>query len=823
MKILSVILFLYLLCFHTRAGEELEKIVTVFRASDGSILSFQELMLELNSNYDVVFVGELHDDLITHKCELEMLSGLYKLDPSWNISMEMFERDVQHTLDQYLTGAIDEASFLASARPWPEYQSSYRPLVEFARTAGISVLAANVPRKYASLVVKQGWDALNVLPPDERVLVCRELFALEDDYFRRFLDTMARNMGKETTMQMMETYRSMYLGQCIKDDTMAESMNGFLLNHPRSKLIHFNGRFHSDYRLGTVQRLLLRNDSLEVAVVSIVPQEKEHNRVLKQEDMPLADFVIYCERISSDDPLQKRTMLKSENVVHISEHYLDIELLPEDNMIRAFDRISFDQPTTRPFTFRLFRQALIDAVTVSGVTQEISTAREDNFLRVTIKPDKKQVLRGFEVRYSGQIYQPLTGRRLDQAHDFTPGMISTAEGEGVFLPAGCGWYPCADDDLSRFTVRITAPPTLILVSQGELIKRETADNRGITVWQATQPSEGCALVGGDYQVRTLVHGDVSLSAYLFEEHFSFSDEIIKLLMKYLDAYQELFGPLPFKRFDVVESFFSAGYGMPGFTLLAPELFSPRMSFVISDPGTLAHELLHSWWGHSVMVDETGGNWCEGLTSYCSNYYWKVFNEGPKAAVEWRKKTIVDYNMLPEDSIYPLIDFKTNSSEIDALVGYGRGAMFYHMLRHYLGEERFFSGLRNVIKNFSGKRISWPQLRTVLLDNPGEENEFISGLFEQALTYRGIPDLRLENIQRTDECVAFDLVQTGEIYALKLPLRIVTQDKTENRTLFIDGPKKHFYFKYECPVKSVEIDPDYHILRKLSPSEYPLCL
>ncbi|KXZ48240.1 hypothetical protein GPECTOR_29g20 [Gonium pectorale] len=84
------------------------------------------------------------------------------------LSLEMFERDVQAVMDEFLAGAVTEADLMKDARPWPNYVVDYRPLVLAAREAGAPVVCANAPRRYVSLVGRHGAAALNSLPPASR-------------------------------------------------------------------------------------------------------------------------------------------------------------------------------------------------------------------------------------------------------------------------------------------------------------------------------------------------------------------------------------------------------------------------------------------------------------------------------------------------------------------------------------------------------------------------------------------------------------------------------------------------------------------------------
>jgi uncharacterized iron-regulated protein len=123
---------------------------------------------------DALLVGESHDDAVGHGVEAEILSRAAERTGAVGggsargrpvvLSLEMFERDVQYILDEYLAGLITEDQFKKSARPWERYDTDYRPMVEFARAHGLPVVAANAPRRYVNRVSRLGPSALDPLP-----------------------------------------------------------------------------------------------------------------------------------------------------------------------------------------------------------------------------------------------------------------------------------------------------------------------------------------------------------------------------------------------------------------------------------------------------------------------------------------------------------------------------------------------------------------------------------------------------------------------------------------------------------------------------------
>jgi uncharacterized iron-regulated protein len=232
-------------------------------------------MSDALASYDVVLVGEQHDDPATHRAEARLLEALAERQGRVMVSLEMFERDVQPVLDDYAAGRLPEADFLARSRPWPRYAADYRALVEAARARRWPVVAANIPRPLASAVARGGWAALDTLPPSHhRMYAAERRCEPEGVYFRRFGEAMGGMQGHGAAPDPAAASAALprfYAAQCIKDETMAESIVRAREVWRGWMVVHYTGAFHADYRLGTAERLARRLPDARIAVVSIVP------------------------------------------------------------------------------------------------------------------------------------------------------------------------------------------------------------------------------------------------------------------------------------------------------------------------------------------------------------------------------------------------------------------------------------------------------------------------------------------------------------------------------------------------------------------------
>jgi uncharacterized iron-regulated protein len=281
----------------------------VFDSAAGKFGDFESMAAQL-AKADVVFVGEQHDDPNTHRLELAILESLARRGRRAVVSLEMFERDVQDPLEHFLMGHSDEADFLKASRPWPRYATDYKPLVDFAISKDWPVVAANVPRPIASEVAKGGLDVLKSKSESDRRLFAADLKCpTEGEYFRRFGEAMGSHPAADASGdEARRTLERYYFSQCLKDETMAESIaQTFAATRAAGApvIVHYNGAFHSDYRLGTAERTVRRLPHARVVVISVKPVADLDAITVSTDDARVGEYLLYTLSQKAEGKRQK--------------------------------------------------------------------------------------------------------------------------------------------------------------------------------------------------------------------------------------------------------------------------------------------------------------------------------------------------------------------------------------------------------------------------------------------------------------------------------------------------------------------------------------
>jgi len=235
------------------------------------------------ANYDVVLIGEHHNNSINHWLEKKITEALFeKKNGQIILGAEMFERDNQQALDSYLAGKIEGKNLKDSVRLWNNYETDYKPLLDFAKDKKLQFIATNVPRKYASQTSKQGIKTLNELPEQEKKFIAQLPIevTLETPGYKEMKSLMGDHVDELKLMNFISA-------QAIKDATMAESI---INNWQAGKtFIHYNGDYHSKQYGGIYWYLKKKNPNLKIAVISVFESEKP-DLILPEKDFIPTEF-----------------------------------------------------------------------------------------------------------------------------------------------------------------------------------------------------------------------------------------------------------------------------------------------------------------------------------------------------------------------------------------------------------------------------------------------------------------------------------------------------------------------------------------------------
>ncbi len=364
-----------------------------------------------------------------------------------------------------------------------------------------------------------------------------------------------------------------------------------------------------------------------------------------------------------------------------------------------------------------------------------------------------------------------------------------------------------------YRITVTTPPGQIAVMDGRL-ERESHSADGYTATFTSTATNAPVLFTGPYRVAEKIANGVRIRTYFHQELAPLAKTYLDDAAKYISYYSKKIGPYPYTGFAIVSGNDPVGWGLPALTYINRHVLA--LPFIRTS--SLPHEILHSWWGNAVGVDYATGNWAEGLTAYQADLAWAAVKDrdnGRKKRLTWLR----DYTALPQVRDFPLRAFTSKSDDASQVVGYGKAAFVFHMLKVRLGTDVFNRALALFFANNLHRRASWADVRTAFETVSGKN---LGAFFETWLNRRGAPQLVLKAARAKGRTVTFTLrqVQNGKAYALRIP--IILQSTAGERRILIAMNKKTqtFSVSTDATARGLRIDPDFDVFRRLDPVETP---
>lgn len=243
----------------------------------GKKIRYKKMLRDMSKS-QLVFLGELHNDPIAHWLQLEITKDLHDKNDVV-LGAEMFEADNQDEVNRYLKKEIDKKGLDTLARLWPNYPTDYAPLLNYARDNKLKFIATNIPRRYANMVYKDGFEVLNTLSEQEKSWMAPLPMAFDPDLptYKKILEMMGGH-GSQTLV----------MAQATKDATMAH----FILENMKKNatFIHYNGSYHSDFHEGIVWYIKQQKPETEIVTFTTVLQKDISD--LEEEHMGKADYIL---------------------------------------------------------------------------------------------------------------------------------------------------------------------------------------------------------------------------------------------------------------------------------------------------------------------------------------------------------------------------------------------------------------------------------------------------------------------------------------------------------------------------------------------------
>ncbi len=253
--------------------------------NNGKKANYDKMIKDLSKS-DMVFFGEYHNNPISHWLQYEMSKSFFEIKgEKLFLGGEMFENGNQLVINEYLKGFYPESKMIPEITQMrPNYKSDYKPLVEFAKENGLRFIATNIPRRYASMINKNGIEVLKELDPEALEMIGPDLEKYFDPTVKAYAE-MEEKMGEHVPPNML----NIQTAQASKDATMAHfSLKYF---NPGDFLFHFEGSYHSNFDQGIIWWINKIQPGLNIMSVTTLKQS-EWDEMTVEDKNTIADYII---------------------------------------------------------------------------------------------------------------------------------------------------------------------------------------------------------------------------------------------------------------------------------------------------------------------------------------------------------------------------------------------------------------------------------------------------------------------------------------------------------------------------------------------------
>lgn len=372
------------------------------------------------------------------------------------------------------------------------------------------------------------------------------------------------------------------------------------------------------------------------------------------------------------------------------------------------------------------------------------------------------------------------------------------------------WWPIKqdlNDKIDSIDIYVKTPQGYKVASNGLLMSETVFGSDKITFWKSRYPiaSYLVAIAVSDYTVFTnqvqLSTGNLNVVNYVYDESINDAQFGVGEMLSHLVFFDSLFVPYPFMNEKYGHAQFNWGGGMEHQTMSFVGNFSYEL---------LAHELAHMWFGDHITCGSWQDLWLnEGFATYASglcyerfspNLYWKI----------WKANQVDFITSSPDGSV-----FVTDTMDIprlfDARLTYSKAAMLLHMLRWKIGDDDFYTAIRNYQNN---PLLSHNYARNIDLKNEFEmaSGQNLDEFFNDWYWGEGYPSYQLSYDQDNNNLLSFTLSQTQShpsVSFFEMPVPIQFKSALHDTTIVFNHmfSGQSYTAQLDFKADSVIIDPN----------------
>ena len=381
------------------------------------------------------------------------------------------------------------------------------------------------------------------------------------------------------------------------------------------------------------------------------------------------------------------------------------------------------------------------------------------------------------------------------------------------------WIPIIDKTNQKTTqeFHLTVPSKYVSLSNGLLVKQ--VDNKNGTrldVWKMDQPhAPYLFFIGiGDYAIVKDSYKGKELTYYIEKEYEKVARKIYGNTPAMMAFYEKILGVnFPWVKYAQISGrdYVSGAMENTTATLHSDAVQQDARELVDENAweSTIAHELFHQWFGDLVTAESWSNLTVNESFADYSQTLWEEHSKGKDAGEYENYKGLRNYLSSPADAEKDLVRFYYKDREdMFDLVSYQKGGRVLNMLRHYVGDEAFYTSLNKYLTDNQFKNGSAIKLKLAFEAVTGKD---MNWFFNQWYFGSGHPYVRItQNYDAAKKQVMVKLQQTqvqDKIFTLPIGIDVYVQGKRNHYDVWSKNKVDSFYFDAAVAPDNVNVDND----------------
>ena len=370
--------------------------------------------------------------------------------------------------------------------------------------------------------------------------------------------------------------------------------------------------------------------------------------------------------------------------------------------------------------------------------------------------------------------------------------------------------------MATYRLTIETPSAHRAVATGKLQSEQLGAEVNKAVFASQNMLEAPSVFAGPYVVAERRTGSLRIRTYFHDTVAGQAEGYLEAAERLIASYAKQIGAYPYADFHIISAPLPVGLGFPNLTYVDRRI----VPLPFMRGRSLAHEVLHNWWGNGVHIDYETGNWAEGLTTYMADHA-LAEQRDPAGAAEMRLGWLRDYAALPKDRDDAVVRFVSKKHDASQVVGYGKVAFIFHMLKQEVGADRFDQAMKRFWSDNKFTVAGWSDIRAAF--EHVTKND-LGWFFEQWTERAGAPRVTLKDAQASTgdkgHVLEISLAQNAPAYRLSVPVEVITEAGARHFSISLEGAGVTERLQLDAKPVSLRVDPGHGLFRHLLPGEAP---